>query len=78
MQHPALAWPGRRSAGQDKVAPIRLVGPIVDAGPLGQRPSQLPGRAGVYRMYKRINDFPVSQGGGPPCEQERAQVHAYA
>ena len=78
MQQPALAPPGRGGAGQDEVTPIRFVRPVVDAGPLGQRPGQLRGGAGVRRMYKRINDFPVPQGSRPPREEVGGQVHARA
>ncbi len=69
----AAAPPDR--AGEDQVPSVRLVGPVVAAGPVGERSGQRRRRAGVRRMYKRVNHFPVGQGGGAPGEEVGAQVH---
>jgi len=57
---PALTAPGERAC-EDEVPPIRLVGPVVVAGPLGEHGGERGGGPDVPRMYKSINDFPIRE-----------------
>src|SRR6184192_4306848 len=72
--HPALPPPGERPR-EDEMAAIRLVRPVVAAGRVGERRGECRRGPGMGRMYKRINDFPVREGGRPPRHQKLGQVH---
>src|SRR5690348_8721117 len=74
MEPPPLGAPAN-GAREHHMAPIGLVRPVVAPGPLAERALERRRRAGVRRMYKRVNDFPVGQAGGAPGEQERGEIH---
>src|SRR5207245_10092241 len=59
-------------ACQDEMASLRLVRPVVRAGPALQRGGELRRGFDMGRMYKRVNHFPVRQGGGAPRQEKRA------
>src|SRR5881392_676780 len=65
MEAPALATPSERP-GEDEMTTVRLVRPVVAAGPLGEHDGERRGRPGMGRMYKRVNDFPIRKGCRPP------------
>src|SRR5213083_1508839 len=65
----------RSSRCKDQASTVRLVGPVVAAGPVPERGGQRRRGAGMRRMYKRVNHFPVGQRGGAPGEEEAAQIH---
>src|SRR6266853_869129 len=74
VQRPALPPPAE-GPRENEMPPVGLVRPVVAAGPLREAGGERRGGPGVGRMYKRVNDFPIGEGCGPPRDQKRAQVH---
>src|SRR6266576_95297 len=64
-------------AGENEVAPVSLVRPVIAPRPLPEGVSER-GRnrgPGVGRIYKRINNFAVVEGGGPPRQEKWGETH---
>src|SRR5579884_2100655 len=74
MQRPPRA-PPRERPREHQVPAAGFVRPVIAPGPARERRGERRGGAGVGRMYKRVNHFPVGEDGGPPGEEEIGEVH---
>src|ERR1051325_6257065 len=77
VQPPRFARPDRRPR-EDEVPAVRLIGPVMSAGPFPQRRRERGGRRGVGWIYKCVNDFTVMEGSSPPRHQKPCEAHAGA
>ncbi|HMG17678.1 MAG TPA: hypothetical protein VK573_03050 [Gemmatimonadales bacterium] len=62
------------------MAAVAVVGPVVRPRPFAQGSRQLRGRwgPGVDRIYKRVNNFTIVKGCGPPCDEVWGEAYRHS